>query len=525
MNARLAVAPLCFVVLSIALAGCPKKPAADVPVQTPIAAATEKPAATPKGSVTPTLVALSEPENPVVAFRFAFRTGSADDPPGKEGLANLTALVMVEGGTKKLSSVELVRALYPMAADLDATVDREMTVFTGRCHKDHVAMFLPLLLDVLLEPRLDTKEFERLKDDVTNDLTLRLRTSDDENLGKELLETMLGAGHGYGHPPLGTESGLSSITLDDVAAFRKKAFGRSRLIIGIGGGYEPGTPAELQQKLAALPAGDPPATHGAVPVAAERNALIVTKPMKSTAVSMGFNIDVKRGDPDFFELRMAMGWFGEHRQSVGRLFQVIREQRGFNYGDYAYIEEFVEHPGTVFAANNIPRRHQHFEIWLRPIEAKNAAFATRAALWQFDQLITKGLTEEEFREYRDWLTGYSRLWELTTDRRLGYAIDDVWYNTPGHLDAFRKAMAKMSAAQVNEALKRRLSGRALQIAVATQDGDGFKDALVSGKPTYPDYGESKPPAEITDEDPAIAAWPFGIDASRVKVMPVEEAFK
>lgn len=500
------------------LTGCPKTPA-------PAGSAPGRAATPAKPAVTPVVVALPEPENPVVAIRLAFRTGSADDPAGKEGLAALTADVMAEGGTKKLSSSDLVRALYPMAASLYVTTDREMTVFVGRCHRDHLSAFLPILLDVLLEPRMDAKELDRLKANAINALTLRLRTSDDENLGKELLESMLGEGHPYGHPPVGKESALRSITLDDVERFRKSSFGRARLTIGIAGGYDPAVVAHVQSQLAALPEGEAIAERPAKPAAAQRNVLIATKPSPSTAVSMGFNVDVKRGDPDFHALRLAMAWFGEHRQGVGVLFREIREKRGLNYGDYAYIEEFVEERGTVFAANNVPRRHQHFEIWIRPVTSKNALFATRAALWQMDEMLEQGMTEEEFRETRDWLTGYSRLWEITTDRRLGYAIDGSFYGTPGYLDTFRKSIAKMSAAQVNDAIRRRLAGRALQIAVVTQDGEGFGQALVSGAPTYPDYGEAKPPSDVLADDPTIAAWPFEVDASRVKILPAEEAFR
>jgi len=475
-------------------------------------------------SATPIVVALPEPGNPVVSIRLVFRSGSADDPKGKEGLADLTATVMADGGTAKLAAADLVRALYPMAADLYSTTDREMTVFVGRCHRDHLSVFLPLLADVLLEPRLDPKEFERLRTDAVNDLTLRLRTSDDENLGKELVEAMLAPSHGYGHPSIGTESGLTSITLDDVKAFRKKAFGAGRLTIGIAGGYDPTVFQAFQQRLAGLPPGDPLATPAPLPVAAERNILIVEKPTASSAVSMGFNIDVKRGDPDFFELRMAMAWFGEHRQGVGRLFNEIREKRGLNYGNYAYAEDFVEQGGTVFARNNIARRHQHFEMWIRPVENKNALFATRAALWQFDTLLKNGMGDDAFREMRDWLQGYSRLWELTTDRRLGYAIDGVYYETPAYLDTFRKSLAKMTAAQVNDAVRRRLSGKSLQIAIVTQDGGAFRDAIVGNKPTPAVY-ESKPPEDVLKDDKTIEAWPFDVTADRVKVMKVEEAFK
>jgi zinc protease len=311
-----------------------------------------------------------------------------------------------------------------------------------------------------------------------------------------------------------------------VESFRKKAFGAARLTIGIAGGYDPALFDQFRTRLGALEPGDAPVEkREELPVAGERNVLIAEKPTASTAVSMGFNIDVKRGDPDFFALRMAMGWFGEHRQGIGRLFQEIREKRGLNYGNYAYVEDFVEHPGTVFARNNTLRSQQHFEIWIRPVKTENALFATRAALWQFDLMLKDGMSEGEFREIRDWLTGYSRLWELTTDRRLGYALDSALTGQSDYLDAFRKAMAKMTAAQVNDAIKRRLGDRALQIAVVTQDGAAIKDAMVSGKPTGVSYGDATPPPEITKDDPAIAAHPFGVTADDVKIIPVAEAFR
>ncbi len=49
-----------------------------------------------------------------------------------------------------------------------------------------------------------------------------------------------------------------------------------------------------------------------------------------------------RGDEDFYPLAVANSWLGEHRNSSSHLYQVIREERGLNYGDYSYIEYFPE---------------------------------------------------------------------------------------------------------------------------------------------------------------------------------------
>ena len=64
------------------------------------------------------------------------------------------------------------------------------------------------------------------------------------------------------------------------------------------------------------------------------------KDTRSVAWSLGYPIDVKRGDPDFPALLLMQSWLGQHRESGGRLFDRMRELRGLNYGDYAYLEYF-----------------------------------------------------------------------------------------------------------------------------------------------------------------------------------------
>src|SRR6516165_1463580 len=65
--------------------------------------------------------------SPLVTFRILFTTGSAFDPPGKEGLAALTASMLAEGGSRSMSYDQIVQALYPMASSVNSQVDKEMT--------------------------------------------------------------------------------------------------------------------------------------------------------------------------------------------------------------------------------------------------------------------------------------------------------------------------------------------------------------------------------------------------------------
>ncbi len=85
---------------------------------------------------------------------------------------------------------------------------------------------------------------------------------------------------------------------------------------------------------------------------------------------------------------LARTWLGEHRSSMSHLYQRIREVRGMNYGDYAYIEAFPRrHVPASSPSPNVARRAQIFEIWIRPVVPENAHMALRIALHELRRLI------------------------------------------------------------------------------------------------------------------------------------------
>ena len=118
-----------------------------------------------------------------------------------------------------------------------------------------------------------------------------------------------------------------------------------------------------------------------------RRVLLVEKPGQSTAISFGHPIDVHRGSREFYALWLANSWLGEHRNSVSHLYQVIREARGMNYGDYSYIEAFPQGGFRQFPPSHVGRRQQLFEVWIRTLPNEQAQFALRAAVRELERLV------------------------------------------------------------------------------------------------------------------------------------------
>jgi zinc protease len=505
--------------MSLVLFAAPAMAAAKTPVK-----ATAK---------TPTKVAgirtvfIPSPASPLCAIRLFFQVGSVDDPKGKEGLAALTGEVVGHGGSKSRTYAELLDALYPLAAQIRVTGDKESLVFEGMVHRDNVEKFAELLAEQVLAPRFAEDDFTRNRQDQLDYVTKTLRGNADEELGKQAMATVLYKGHPYGYPTPGTVAGLAAVTLEDVKAFHASHFTRDRLIVGVAGGYPAGFAEAFAKRFTALPAKAPPLPKlPAPPVYKTNQLLIVEKDARANAISIGHTIDVTRKDPDFYPLTVARSYLGEHRTFNGVLMNRLRAVRGLNYGDYAYVENFIQDGWSTFPLPNIARRQQHFELWLRPVPPQNSLFALRGALYETDRLLREGIPQAGFEATRTFLTNYSNLWAQDVSRRLGFAIDAV-VTGKDVIAELQARLPKMKKADVDRAVKKHLSLKGLTIAIVAGAGTGqaIADKLVGNVPTPITYDTAGTPEDVLKEDKTIEKFPVALDKADVKIVPVEQMFE
>lgn len=471
------------------------------------------------------VVRLPSPNSPLVTIRLVFQVGAADDLPGKEGIANLTAGLLGEGGTVQRTWSEVLDALYPMAATLHCYGDKDTFVFTGTVHRDNLDAFAELLAQQILTPRFSAEDFARIKQDSHDAISKTLRGNDDENLGKQALGTLMYAEHPYGYPSLGTIAGLAAITLDDVRAFYTQHFVQERLIVGVSGGYPEPFASAFAARFSALPAKGAP--RKPLPPPAQREApgfLFVEKPALGKAISLGHPIEVTRSDDDFYPLAVAASYLGEHRTFNGVLMLNMRQKRGLNYGDYAYVENFIQDGWTTFPRPNLPRRQQHFEIWLRPVPPASAGFAIRQAIYETDRLIRDGIPAAGFEATRAFLQNHINLWAQDGSRRLGYAIDAAIYGRDV-IAELKARLPKMTKDDVDRAVRKHLSTRKLAIAVVGDHAQALAEAFLAGKPTPIVYDTKDTPQSVLAEDEIIERYPIPVSASQVKIVAAKHLFE
>ena len=468
-------------------------------------------------------VTLPQRESPLIAIRVLFTVGSIHDPSGKEGLAALTARMVGAASTRRHSYKELLEALYPMASSINVSTDREVTVFVGEAHTETLDRYTALLAEVLLEPAFTESDLQRNREQLLAYLTSTLRSANDELLGLEVIQQEVFAGHPYGHSPAGTVVGLKSITLDDVKQFYAQHYTQSNILLGVAGGYPGNYVSRLQASLAKLAPGKPglmPLPQPKVPQG--RQFTLVEKKTDSVGIHFAHPLPVTRADADFYPLLVANSFLGEHRTFHGRLMNELRVLRGLNYGDYSYIEYWANPPATTNPTPNVPRRHQYFSVWVRPVVPANAAFALRNALFEVDRLVTRGMTQEEFDLTRQFVVNYSKLWAQTLSNRLGFHLDSRFYRTPYFIDEIDRQLAKLTVADVNRVAKKYLQSEHLRVVMVAAAAPDLKAMLQAGNATPMKY-ESQVPAAVSEADKTIQAIP--IKAAGIAIVPVAHVFE
>ncbi len=485
------------------------------------------------------VIELKIPSSGKVTMRFMFRNGSISDPKGKAGLTTLTADMIVESGTKAMSSIDIRKMIYPWAARMNSFTDKEVSIFTFEVPTKYLSSFYSKVVKpLLLTPAMDKNDFDRLLSNQKNYVEQVIRQSSDEEYGKKYLENVLFDVTPYSYLTEGSVSSLTSITLQDVIDHYNKVFTRNNVTVGIAGDYPADMAMKLKTDVGLLPDVKPVLPTLSMPPT--RTGIMVDIVSKQgalgSAISAGFPMNITRSNNEFAALMVANSWLGEHRKSYSHLYKKIREERSMNYGDYTYIEWYENGGSNMLPVAGTPRSLNYFSIWLRPVQTAkglksqypelaninigHAHFALRMALHEMDELITKGLPKEEFESTRDFLKSYSKLYIETPAKKLGYLMDSRFYGRTDWITELDALLSKLTVEDVNAAMRKYWQTKDMTVVIITDESEAnpLAESLRSNAPSPMSYSnglKSSLPQSILTEDSIIAKYPILVRDVRI----------
>jgi len=265
---------------------------------------------------------------PVATVMLLVRRGSADDPPGKEGLAAITA-DMLDEGTGALSSIEIHEKLARIGAQLDSDIGPDATLFTITVLSRFLQPAVSLLADIVVRPTLREEDFARVRQLRLHRL-MQLKDMPGAVADRAFMRLLYGQ-QPYGHTPLGNEASLTAITVDDVRAFHAANVRPGDATLVVTGDC---LHAEVEALAASFFDGWTAGTGTPLPVVGElptppRLNVIPRPGAPQSELRIG-HVGVARNTPDYHALVAANMVLGG--QFVSRINLNLREEKGFTYG-------------------------------------------------------------------------------------------------------------------------------------------------------------------------------------------------
>lgn len=442
------------------------------------------------------IVVLDTPSE-LIQVEVMVKGGSAYDPEGRGGLAYLTARLLLEGSygdlQKPVTKEQLAEIVRPWgsAAKPSVVVEKETATFSMTIPRSVFPEYIEKVLRPLFtQPLFSPDELDRVRRETLEKVGSTLRLEDTELLGLYAIDNYVHDGTSYAHLPLGSVQGLKAVTRDEVLSFYKAHYVPENSIVALNTS-DTRVLSEIQnalqsigksvkaKKVKKLTLEPPTAITG-------RHLTIVIQPGTiASGIHAGFPIGVTRTTPDFWALYVANIHFGTHRDSFGKLYNDIREARGYNYGDYSYIEWFADRTDYLFPPTNTPRRYQYFSIWVRPVAHQYVHHILKAITWELENFIRQGMTTEECELAKNKAKVlYLNLAE-TSSRLLAYRLDDAFYgmSTSGYLDHYLQAIDRLTPEEINRAIRKYLQAESLKYVIVTDEqwADRLKDDIASDR--------------------------------------------
>ncbi len=294
------------------------------------------------------LILAEKRDVPLISFSAWLRGGVLGEPQGKEGLATLTGELMLKGAGKR-NAQQFAETVDGVGAEISVSAMREALQVNGQFMARDTALMVELLSDVLMRPRFEPGEFDKLRDRMASEIS-SAKDADPRGLIGIYFLAFHFQNHPYGRSVIGSEASLATLKREDVLAYAKSQLGGDRLILSMVGDFDTKQLAgQLQAALGGWARAEAPAPVAPpTPVSKGRRVLLVDKPDATQTYFWMGNTGIARNDPDRVAVTLANTQLGGRFTSL--LNTELRVKTGLSYGASSVMAHETQ-PGVMAIAS------------------------------------------------------------------------------------------------------------------------------------------------------------------------------
>lgn len=386
---------------------------------------------------------------PIVQVRLVVHAGMGY-APNMPGLADTTAEMLKDGGTRTMTSATVLDKVESLGADLSVDTDTDATVIGLGVTKDKLGEALALLSDIASEPRFDETEFKKLKKREIDEAQDRARSNGGWAAAHALMKELYAPTSPYASYGA-TPAELSKLTLANVRDFYKKFFVPKNATLVIAGDIDAGANDLANAKFGKWTGGEPPKVDFPAAIAPKgTRVLLVNRPKSAQSDIQVGTLAPERSTPAWPVIRVANQILGGG--VAGRLFLDVREQRSLAYSTGSRIMELAhgQQPFTAYAGTQTPK----------------TGLAVQGILDNLAK-IQSGVTDQETATASRYLSDIFAVRLETLGAIAGMVATQIELGLPdGYWDQYRAAVKQVTTAQASDQAKALVSAPGWLIVVS-----------------------------------------------------------
>jgi len=386
---------------------------------------------------------------PVVTVLVIVDAGSTNDPPGKEGVAALTAGTLLEG-TTELDGAELAEKFEQLGTSVESGADWDSAFAKMTILGDRAEEATTLLGHVLSNPTFPEREVERLKGERLAEI-LQLESEPRGLADEKFSEFLYAPDSRYSRPDEGSTATVTGLSRSDVEAFYRARY-RTELttVIVVGDMSRANARALITKAFRDWPSGSAEGRRlVATPKTVKRSLHIVDKADAPQSELRVGHVGLPRKNPDFFPTLVMNAVLGGLFGS--RINLNLREVHGYTYGASSYYD-WRRGPGPFVVST--------------AVQSEVTAPALREILNEIDRIRSDRITDEELSLARDYLDGVFPIrYETTGAIASALATLTIYDLSPDYYATYRENVRSVSVDAVLDAAQKHLHPDRLQTVV------------------------------------------------------------
>ncbi len=287
---------------------------------------------------------------PLVTVLAVVEAGASTDPDGKEGIASLTARLLLEG-TRDLDANALSDRFERIGAAIEVHADWDVTVASLTALRGRLPEAFSLLRDILRDPAFPEREVSRLKGERLADL-LQQQAEPRTLADDRFYEAVYDGSSRYARPEAGSTTTVRALTREDVLAFHSARYVPTGVTLVVAGDVSEQDALSLAAERFSDWTGTAPSPVARI-VDAGRAGKLVRVVGKSDAPQSEVRVGhrgLKRNIPDYFATTVMNAVLGGLFSS--RINMNLREAHGYTYGANSLFE-WRRHAGPFMVSTAV----------------------------------------------------------------------------------------------------------------------------------------------------------------------------